>query len=40
MSYLICHQAFEVEEFDAKIDWENIAANVVTMVTGRGQMVY
>jgi len=32
--------AFEVAELDSTIDFENVAANVATMVTGRGQMVY
>jgi hypothetical protein len=40
MTYLICRQAFEAATLVSTIDWENVAANVAKMVTGRGQMVY
>ena len=40
MHHLICHHAFEAAELVTKIDWENVPANVATMVTGLGQMVY
>jgi hypothetical protein len=40
MTHLICRQAFEAVQLDSTIDFENVAANVATMVTGWGQMVY
>lgn len=37
---LICYQAFEEESLDPSTDFSNVPENRVTMIIGKGQMVY